>query len=118
MATKCNRKCFELSGRTNELEQWKSEPGAIFAVQIMAGSEGVDMTFSNHAVYFTLPYSLAMYEQSKARLYRPGQTRPVSFVHLIAEGTIDELIYATLLRKRSLIDAIKEGSLDYGILKK
>lgn len=112
------RSAFELSGRRNDLQDWKMCPGGVLAVQIQAGAEGVDMTCSNHAVYFTLPHSLALYEQSKARLYRPGQVHPVSFVHLIAEGTIDELIYSTLLRKRGLIDAIKEGSLDYGILKK
>lgn len=110
--------CFELSGRENSLEHWKVKSGAVLAVQIQAGAEGVDMTCSNHAVYFTLPYSLALYDQSKARLYRPGQIRPVSFVHLIAKGTIDELIYQSLMRKRSLIDAVKDGSLDYGILKK
>lgn len=110
--------CFELSGRENSLERWKAKSGAVLAVQIQAGAEGVDMTCSNHAVYFTLPYSLALYDQSKARLYRPGQTRPVSFTHLIAGNTIDELIYQSLINKRNLIDAIQEGTLDYGILKK
>lgn len=118
VAQKCGRPSFELSGRGNGLDWWKRAEGGVLAVQIQAGAEGVDMTCSNHAVYFTLPYSLALYDQSKARLYRPGQTRPVSFVHLIAEGTIDELIYQSLIRKRNLIDAIKDGSLDYGILKK
>lgn len=118
VAHKDGRPSFELSGPENTLERWKVASGAVLAVQIQAGAEGVDMTCSNHAVYFTLPYSLALYDQSKARLYRPGQTRPVSFVHLIAEGTIDELIYQSLMRKRSLIDAVKDGSLDYGILKK
>lgn len=117
-AHKDGRPSFELSGSENTLERWKVASGAVLAVQIQAGAEGVDMTCSNHAVYFTLPYSLALYDQSKARLYRPGQMRPVSFVHLIAEGTIDELIYQSLMRKRSLIDAVKDGSLDYGILKK
>lgn len=118
VARKDGRPSFELSGSENTLEQWKTSAGGILAVQIQAGAEGIDMTCSNHAVYFTLPYSLALYDQSKARLYRPGQTRPVSFVHLIASGTIDELIYQSLLNKRSLIDAVKEGTLDYGILKK
>ena len=118
VALESKREPFELSGSCNALDKWKVCPGGVLAVQIQAGAEGVDMTCSNHAVYFTLPYSLALYEQSKARLYRPGQTRPVSFVHLIATGTIDELIYSSLLRKRNLIDAIKDGSLDYGILKK
>ena len=118
VVSESKREAFEISGRRNDLDAWKLSPGGVLVVQIQAGAEGIDMTCANHAVYYTLPYSLALYEQSKARLYRPGQVRPVSFVHLIAEGTIDELMYSSLLRKRSLIDAIKDGSLDYGILKK
>lgn len=116
-ALSVRRPCHELSGRVNELEDWKSTAGSVLAVQIQAGAEGIDMTLANRAVYFTLPHSLALYDQSKARLYRPGQTRPVSFTHLIASGTIDEVIYLSLMRKRNLIDAIRDGSLDYGILK-
>lgn len=118
VASECDRTLFELSGRANSLEHWKTKPGGVLAVQIQAGSEGTDMTCSNHAVYFTVPYSLYLYEQSKARLYRPGQIHPVSFTHLIAEGTIDELNFQSLIHKRNLIDAIREGSLDYGILSK
>lgn len=114
---KTGRKYFELSGRENTLEEWKTCKGAVLGVQIRAGAEGVDMTAANHAIYFSLPQSLALYDQSKARLYRPGQTRPVVFTHLVAPGTIDELIYDTLQRKKNLIDAIKDGSLDYGLLK-
>lgn len=116
-AEKVGRKYHELSGRENTLEEWKTVKGAVLGVQIRAGAEGVDMTAANHAIYYSLPQSLAQYDQSKARLYRPGQTRPVVFTHLVASGTIDELIYDTLQRKKSLIDAIKEGSLDYGLLK-
>ena len=88
----------------------------MIAVQIQAGSEGVDMTKANHAVYFSMPHSLAMYEQSKARLYRPGQTRPVSFLHLIAENTIDESLYRSLVRKKDIIEAIKDGTFDFGYI--
>ncbi len=117
VSLKSKRPPFELSGARNQLEDWKVSVGGVLAVQIQAGAEGIDMTCSNHAVYFTLPYSLALYDQSKARLYRPGQVHPVSFVHLIASGTIDELLYQSLMRKRSLIDSVREGTLDYGILK-
>lgn len=117
VAAKAKRRVFELSGRVNQLDEWKKHPGAIMAVQIRAGAEGVDMTNANHAVYFSLPYSLAQYNQSKARLYRPGQTRPVHFCHLIAENTIDEAMYKSLQRKRDVIDAIKDGTFDYGSIK-
>lgn len=113
-AEKAKRKAFELSGSANELEEWKKNDGGVLAVQIQAGSEGVDMTKANCAVYFSVPHSLAMYNQSKARLYRPGQTRPVSFVHLIAEGTVDEAMYKSLLKKEDVIESIKNGTFDFG----
>ena len=116
-AERADRMVYEMSGRVNELEHWQFSEGAVLAVQIQAGAEGVDMTMANHAVYFSLPYSLALYEQSKARLYRPGQTRPVSFVHLIAEGTIDESIYKSLTKKKDIIEEIKEGTFDFGFIK-
>ena len=116
-ARQVDRNCFELSGRKNEINDWKKSKGAVFAVQIQAGAEGVDMTISNHAIYFSIPHSMALYNQSKARLYRPGQNRPVAFMHLLARGTIDESLYKTLLRKEDMIEAIKNGTFDFGFIK-
>lgn len=114
--TKSGRNYFELSGSTNTLNEWKQHKGAVIGVQIQAGSEGVDMTASNHAVYFSVPHSLAMYNQSKARLYRPGQEKPVSFMHLVAEKTIDESLFKSLLRKEDIIESIKNGTFDFGYM--
>lgn len=115
-ASRSGRDCFELSGSENTLEDWKKEDGAVIAVQVQAGSEGVDMTKANHAVYFSVPHSLAMYNQSKARLYRPGQNRPVSFCHIIAEDTVDEAMYESLIRKEDIIESIKNGTFDFGYM--
>lgn len=115
-ARKAKREYFELSGAMNTLEDWKKSKGGVIGVQIQAGSEGVDMTSANHAVYYSIPHSLAMYNQSKARLYRPGQTRPVAFTHLIAEGTIDESLYKSLMKKEDIIESIKSGTFDLGYI--
>lgn len=118
------RPAFELSGREHTLEDWAGEGGihdghgGVIAVQVQAGAEGVDMTCASHAVYFSLPHSLALYEQSRARLHRPGQSRPVSFLHLIAEGTVDEAMYGSLQRKRDVIDEIRAGTFDFGYMKR
>lgn len=112
------RHAYELSGRAHQLDEWRNDPGAVIAVQIQAGAEGVDMTCAHHAVYFSLPHSLALYDQSKARLYRPGQDRRVSFLHLVAEDTIDEAMYESLQRKRDVIDSIRDGSFDFGYMKR
>ena len=117
-ARKSKREAFEISGSKNELEEWKAaKDGAVLVVQIQSGAEGIDLTKANYAIYYSLPHSLALYNQSKARIYRPGQTRPVSFIHLLASGTIDESMYRSLINKKDVIEAIKDGSFDYGFMK-
>jgi SNF2 family DNA or RNA helicase len=109
---------FELSGRADTFGTWRErQSGGVIAVQIQAGAEGIDMTCARTCVYYGLPHSLALYEQSKARLYRPGQEHRVLFNYLVCENTIDELIYSTLNNKRDLITEVKSGNIDLGYLK-
>lgn len=115
---KSGRPSFELSGRANELEPWRRSEGGVLAVQIQAGAEGVDMTCSSTAIYFSLPHSLALYNQSRARIYRPGQERPTRFIHVVAEGTVDEGMLASLEGKRDVIEAIRAGEFDFGYTKR
>ena len=63
-------------------------------------------------VWFGITWSLELYQQTVARLYRQGQTaKTVVVQHIIAEGTIDERILRALKRKdktqTALIDAVK-----------
>jgi SNF2 family DNA or RNA helicase len=117
-ALKAKRDVFEISGSANQLSEWRQSEGGVLAVQIQAGAEGIDMTISNHAIYYSIPHSLALYNQSKARLYRPGQKNAVSFCHLLAEGTIDEAMYKSLIKKEDVIESIKNGTFDYGYMKR
>lgn len=107
----------ELSGSANQLGVWNGE-GGVLGVQVQSGAEGVDMTASSLCVHYSLPQGLAIHEQSKARLYRPGAKRPVSFVYLLAEQTIDEIMYRSLINKKSIIDGIRDGSIDMAFLKR
>lgn len=117
LCKKMQRKVFEISGSANEYKEWK-EQGGVLIVQIQSGAEGLDMTDANIAIYFSLPHSLYLYEQSKARLYRPGQKNPVSFMHLIVKNTIDESMYKSLINKKDLITSIQKGEVDLGYLRK
>lgn len=117
-ALQAKRNIFKIYGGANQLSEWKQSKGGVLAVQIQAGAEGIDMTISNHAIYYSIPHSLALYNQSKARLYRPGQKNAVSFCHLLAEGTIDEAMYKALVRKEDVIESIKNGTFDYGYMKR
>lgn len=116
-ARRSGKASFELSGRANELEVWRKSNGGVIAVQIQAGAEGVDMTCASTVIYFSLPHSLALYEQSRARIHRPGQTRPTRFVHIVAEGTVDEGMLESLRSKQDVIDSIRSGSFDFGFMR-
>lgn len=116
LCKRMQRKVFEISGEANQYKEWK-EQGGVLIVQIQAGAEGLNMTMASTAIYFSLPHSLAVYEQSKARLYRPGQVNPVTFIHLVVKNTIDEHIYKALVNKKNLIEDIQKGKVDLGYLK-
>jgi SNF2 family DNA or RNA helicase len=106
-AANCKRKSVELSGRMNEIGwKWEAGPATVAAVQIQAGGLGVDFTRARYAIYFSLNHSNGDYEQSKARLHRQGQRFNVTYIHLIAKGTIDEKIYSALQHKEKVIQAV------------
>lgn len=69
-------------------------------------------------VWFGLTWSLELYQQTNARLWRQGQKNTVVVQHIIAKGTIDERIMKALLEKdctqRSLIDAVKANLAYFG----
>ena len=63
-------------------------------------------------VWFGLNWSLELYEQANARLWRQGQTADTVVIHhIIAKDTIDERIMTALRKKEktqtALIDAVK-----------
>ena len=62
-------------------------------------------------IWFGLTWSLELYEQANARLYRQGQNETVVIHHIITKGTIDEDVMLALKRKEkmqsALIDAVK-----------
>src|SRR5215467_2462533 len=105
------RSSGELSGEQDDLARWKRggpEDPVILAVQIQAGGVGVSLARARYAVYYSIGFSLADYLQSRARLHRPGQTRPVLFYHLMVEDTIDHIIRGALARRHDLIESVLE----------
>ena len=100
------RTSSELSGRMNQLAEWQNGETTILAVQIQAGGVGIDLVRAAYCVYYSLGFSLGEYEQSLARLRRPGQTRCIRYYHLIAADTVDEQVYSALRERRNVVDAV------------
>jgi len=105
-ATDLGYTSMELSGRQDDLQEWQRGKAQILAVQISAGGVGIDLTRARYSIYFSLSRSLGEYDQSLSRVHRPGQTRPVTHIHLVARGTIDEKIIYALERRAEVIESI------------
>ena len=62
-------------------------------------------------VWFGLPWSLELYAQFNGRLHRQGQEKPVLVYHLLASGTVDDAVHATLGKKdatqNDLLESVK-----------
>jgi SNF2 family DNA or RNA helicase len=97
---------LELSGRRDELKRWQEGEAQVLAVQISAGGVGVDLTRSRYSLYYSLSFSLGEYDQALSRVHRPGQTRPVEHIHLVARNTVDRKIIRALEKRAEIVEAI------------
>lgn len=108
-AEAAGRNYGELSGRSRSGmtdEATMRNDVDLIGVQIQAGGVGIDLTRAAHAIYFSLGFNLGDYLQSRKRVHRPGQSKKTAFVHLIARGTVDEIVYETLARRKEVVDAV------------
>lgn len=62
---------------------------------------GVTFTNCSYAIYYSISYSFEEYYQSHDRIYRKGQSRPCTYIFLNAKNTIDEIMFETIMGKKS-----------------
>jgi len=106
-AAKNGRTSYELSGKRKELKAWQQATGGeVLAIQIQSGAEGIDLTRARYQIYQSTGYRLGPYEQSLKRIHRPGQTRPVTIIHILAKATKDIEIQRSLRDGKATIEAI------------
>ncbi len=103
------RRFGEVSGRRKDLDQGRfPEDIDVLGVQIAAGGVGIDLSRASTAVFSSTGFNLGEYLQARARLHRPGQRQQVTFLHLLAEGTIDWRVYRALQRREEVVTALLE----------
>jgi len=105
-AKSTGRASLELSGSRRELKAWQGGDAPVLACQIQAGSTGIDLTRAAYCVYLSTGFSLGDYEQSLARVHRPGQSRGVAYYHIVARGTVDEKVYDALRSRKNIVEAV------------
>ena len=100
------------------IREWNE--GKLQAAVIHPASAGHGLNLQSGGstlLWFTVPWSLELYQQTVARLWRQGQKSETTVViHLITEGTIDERVLAALRKKDQTQEALLEAvKADLGI---
>lgn len=96
-----------------DISDWNNSSIPIAVIHPASAGHGLNLQSGGSAlVWFGITWSLELYQQTNARLWRQGQTaETVVITHIITKGTIDERIIKALEKKdtsqSALIDAVK-----------
>jgi SNF2 family DNA or RNA helicase len=95
-----------------DIEDWNRGTMPVGLAHPASAGHGLNLQAGgNIIVWFGLTWSLELYQQANARLYRQGQNKSVIIHHLVAEGTIDEDVMRALEHKdtgqEALLAAVK-----------
>jgi SNF2 family DNA or RNA helicase len=105
----------EISGAVDEQELFETKQADVAVVQIQAGCEGLDnLKRARYCIYLSMGFSNGQYRQSRARVWRDGQTRKVFYYHILANGTVDKKIIAALKAKQRIVDFVVEDIIGSG----
>ena len=97
---------------SSDIEAWSAREIPLALIHPASAGHGLNLQAGgNLLVWFSLTWSLELYQQTNARLYRQGQSEPVTITHLATTGTLDEAVLKALeskdLTQAALIDAVK-----------
>lgn len=97
---------------SGDIKAWNTGKIKLLIAHPASAGYGLNLQAGGHIiVWFGLTWSLEQYQQANARLERQGQKEPVIIHHLVAKGTVDELVMQALKRKENgqeaMMNAVK-----------
>ena len=97
---------------SKDFKEWNQGKIPVAIIHPASAGHGLNLQAGGSTlIWFSLAWSLELYEQTNARLYRQGQKETVVIHHILAKGTIDEEVMKVLENKNktqaALIDAVK-----------
>lgn len=103
---------FARADESDSIERWNRGELPVMLIHPASAGHGLNLQSGGCTlVWYSLTWSLELYQQTNARLWRQGQQHTVVIHHIIAEGTIDERIMSALRQKdktqTALMDAVK-----------
>jgi SNF2 family DNA or RNA helicase len=100
--------------RVQSIHAFQHGEARFFVSQQHSGGVGLTLTAATTVIYYSNDYSLEARLQSEDRAHRIGQRHTVTYIDLVAQGTIDEGILDALAEKRRMAEAFNYGHLAGG----
>ena len=101
-----NKPTSIINGFEKDLKCYEEFENSITFIQYQSGAMGLNLQKANKTIYFSLPLSSELFEQSKARTHRIGQEKPCFYYYLICKGSVEEKILATLQMRKDYTDEL------------
>lgn len=97
---------------SQDIKDWNNGDIPVAVIHPASAGHGLNIQFGGSTIiWFGLTWSLELYQQTNARLWRQGQKSTVIIHHIIAKDTIDEDVMKALRKKEkiqsALIDSVK-----------
>lgn len=97
---------------SQDIKDWNNGDIPVAVIHPASAGHGLNIQFGGSTIiWFGLTWSLELYQQTNARLWRQGQKSTVVIHHIIAKDTIDEDVMKALRKKEKiqseLIDSVK-----------
>ena len=101
---------INMSERGGKVKAFQTNPDVkVFVAQLQTAGLGITLTAADTAVFYSLDFSFANYDQARARLHRIGQKNNVTNIHLIMKGTVDTKVMGALKKKKNVADVVVDG---------
>lgn len=95
---------------SNYKAKWNSGKAKILLAHPASAGHGLNLQQGGHIiVWFGLTWSLELYQQANARLYRQGQEHTTIIHHIMTENTIDQRVYQALQNKELTQDELMKA---------
>lgn len=90
-----------------DITDWNEGQIPIAIIHPASAGHGLNLQLGGSTlIWFSLTWSLELYQQTNARLYRQGQDSTVVIHHILTKGTIDEDVMKALKAKERIQDAL------------
>ena len=93
--------------RQDNINKFQNDPKVRFFIGTPAtGGYGITLTAASNMIYYSNGYDLEKRQQSEARIDRIGQKKPMTYIDILAEDTVDERIVKALRKKVNIATQI------------